>query len=184
MKNRTMMPMAVVGLVAWCVIIGSSFLPWSLWVVEERYGIQIRSTSIWGPPAYDLGLPNIFVKGSAGSLRELNLLVVVNLLYLVLLLFGIGLWLRFVWRSRRKVNWQGLAIVAGVVCFAVGIGLVFVLGLAGQIAQLTGMYAATRSRRIVWAGLIGIHIEGPLMLIGGIVAGGAVVFVERRMRHP
>jgi hypothetical protein len=56
--------------------------------------------------------------------------------------------------------------------------------LAGQIAQLSEMYTATRSGRIVWAGLIGIHIEGPLMLMGGIVAEGTAVFVERRMRHP
>jgi hypothetical protein len=53
-------------------------------------------------------------------------MVVVNLVYLVLFLLGIGLWLRSVLRLRGKINWQGLAVVVGAACLVAGVAVVSV----------------------------------------------------------
>jgi len=183
MKDRAVMLMPVAGFISWCVILISSHLPWFLWFLRERSAIRTESTSIWGLPHYVLGLPYIPVDSPTSSLQVSNLMVVVNLFYLVLFFFGMWFWLRSAWRLREKINRQGLTVVVGAACLAGGIGLVIALKLVNNIAQQIMMHTAISSGSISPAELVAIHIEGPLMLVVGIVAQVVVVFIDRRMQH-
>ncbi len=178
-ENRTAVLTAMIGLVAWGLLVGSSFFPWFRWIVQVQHGFRKESTCIWGPPACAPGLPYISVVRVTSGLPKVNLVVVVDLFYLVLLVLGAKLWSRLVWRSRGRLNRQGLAVVAGAAILAVGVGLITALKLAGQIAQQSAMSVASRPARTVGALLVGVHIEGPLVLVGGIVAAIAAMLVAR-----
>ena len=155
------------GLVALGLIVASAFLPWFEWSL--RNGIhEIEVTRIWGPPTWVPGTPYGFVERSADHQRVVD---VAACAYLALLLVALALWVSHLLRIlSRRFDPRRAAIAVGVGSAFLCAGLFVGLGLPGFILERIALHPSMlRSTWIVRAELQRFRVEGPLLLLAGVI---------------